>query len=72
MIGELITVAADKITTERANKKEVTKIINELLEKMGIADVEPIPIDEIRKSMESRIRAQDCEFSRVIIAEREK
>ncbi len=65
-------VAADKITTDRANKKAATKIINELLEKIGIADVELIPIDEIGKSMESYIRAQDNEFSRAIIAEREK
>ena len=56
----------------KARKKEATKIINELLEKMGIADVEPIPIEEVRKSMANRIRAEDNEFSRAIIAEREK
>ena len=59
-------------TSNKSNKKEATKIINELLEKMGIADVEPIPIEEIRKSMASRIRAEDNEFSRAIIEEREK
>ncbi len=46
--------------------------MNELLEKMGIADVEPIPVEELRKSMASRIRAEDNEFSRAIIEEREK
>ena len=55
-----------------SDKKEATRIINELLEKMGIADVEPIPIAEVRKSMAKRIRAEDNEFSRAIIAEREK
>ena len=59
-------------TTNKANKKEATKIINELLEKMGIADVEPIPIEELHKSMATRIRAEDNEFSRAIIEEREK
>ena len=39
---------------------------------MGIADVEPILIEEVRKSMASRIRAEDNEFSRAIIEEREK
>ena len=56
----------------QSNKTEATKIINELLEKMGIADVEPMPIEEVRKSMASRIRAEDNEFSRAIITEREK
>ncbi len=55
-----------------ADKEEATRIINELLERMGIADVEPIPIEEVRKSMASRIRAEDNEFSRAIIKEREK
>lgn len=53
-------------------KKEGARIMNELLERMGIADVEPIPIEEVRKSMASRIRAEDNEFSRAIIEEREK
>ena len=40
---------------------------------MGIADVEPIPIEELRKSMARHgIRAKDNEFSRAIIEEREK
>lgn len=57
---------------DQTNKKEATRIINELLERMGIADVEPMPIVEVRKSMASRIRAEDNEFSRAIITEREK
>lgn len=65
-------VEVAKNSTQRVNQKDATKIINELLEKMGIADVEPIPIEEVRKSMASRIRAEDNEFSRAIIEEREK
>jgi len=53
------------------DKKEGARIMNELLEKMGIADVEPIPVEELRKSMATRIRAEDNEFSRAIIEERE-
>ena len=59
-------------STTREEKKEGARIMNELLEKMGIADVEPIPVEELRKSMASRIRAEDNEFSRAIIEEREK
>lgn len=79
LVDELVPHASDHCKTNmethvsnKAKKKEATKIINELLEKMGIADVEPIPIEEVRKSMSSRIRAEDNEFSRAIIAEREK
>ena len=55
-----------------ADKREGARIMNELLERMGIADVEPIPVKELRKSMASRIRAEDNEFSRAIIEERER
>ena len=59
-------------STTKTDKKEGARIMNELLERMGIADVEPIPVEELRKSMASRIRAEDNEFSRAIIEEREK
>lgn len=59
-------------STTRADKAEGARIMNELLERMGIPDVEPIPVEELRKSMANRIRAEDNEFSRAIIAEREK
>ena len=65
-------IKAVKSSTIRVSKKDATKIINELLKRMGIADVEPIPIEEVRKSMANRIRAEDNEFSRAIIEEREK
>ncbi len=70
-VPENCNVSTEEYTNNKVNKKEATKIINELLEKMGIADVEPIPIEEVRKSMSSRIRAADNEFSRAIIEERE-
>lgn len=66
------TKTAAPTSTTRADKAEGARIMNELLERMGIADVEPIPVEELRKSMASRIRAEDNEFSRAIIAEREK
>ncbi len=59
-------------STTREDKKEGARIMNELLEKMGIADVEPIPIAELHKIMATHIRAEDNEFSRAIIEEREK
>ena len=42
------------------------------LKKWELLDVEPIPIEEFRKSMTSRIRAENNEFSRAIIEEREE
>ena len=64
------TKVADQAHT--VDKKEGARIMNELLERMGIADVEPISVEELRKSMARRIRAEDNEFSRAIIEEREK
>ena len=69
---EYYKTGTDVPASNIANKKEATRIINELLERMGIADVDPIPTEEVRKSMASRIRAEDNEFSRAIIEEREK
>ena len=57
----------------RKDKQESAKIFRELLDKMGIAEVEPLSIGELRKSMARHgIRAEDNEFSRAIIEEREK
>ena len=64
---------AEVIAHYRKGKKESAKIFRELLDKMEIAEVEPIPIEELRKSMTRHgIRAEDNEFSRAIIEEREK
>lgn len=59
------------------NKRDAhigTKVIEEILKKMGYPpDFKPRPLKEVRKSMvESGIRPEDNEFSRAIIAEREK
>ena len=78
LVDELVPNAPQHAHTEvedqahRTKKKEGARIMNELLEKMGIADVEPIPIAELHKSMATHIRAEDNEFSRAIIEEREK
>ena len=57
----------------RKDKKEDAKIFRKLLDKMEIAEVEPIPIEELRKNMAHHgIRAEDNEFSHAIIEEREK
>ncbi len=66
------TKTAAPTSTTKADKVEGARIMNELLERMGIADVEPIPIAELHKSMATHIRAEDNEFSRAIIEEREK
>lgn len=78
LVDELVPNAPQHAHTEvedqvhTTNKKEGARIMNELLEKMGIADVEPIPIAELHESMATHIRAEDNEFSRAIIEEREK
>lgn len=50
------------------------KAIEKILARMGYPpDFKPRPLKEVRKSMiESGIRSEDNEFSRAIIAEREK
>ena len=61
----------------RNNKKDAhiaEEAFNRIFEKMGIPpDFELKPLKEVRKSMvESGVRPEDNEFSRAIIAEREK
>ena len=47
--------------------------IQKMREHFGIADIELMPLEELRKSMAHYgIRAEDNEFSRAIIEEREK
>ena len=43
------TKTAAPTSTTRADKAEGARIMNELLERMGIAEVEPIPIAEFTK-----------------------
>ena len=61
----------------RNNKRDAhlaKEALDRIFEKMGIPpDFELRPLKEVRKSMvESGIRPEDNEFSRAIIAEREK
>lgn len=54
------------------NKEQNTKIVHNIFEKMGISG-EPIPAEELQARMAQQgIRAEDNEFSRAIIEEREK
>ena len=65
------------ITDTQSDKQDDNigvKAIEKILERMGYPpDFKPRPLEEVRKSMvESGIRPEDNEFSRAIIAEREK
>ena len=54
------------------NKKQNVQIVRNMFEKMGISG-EPIPAEELQARMERQgIGAEDNEFSRAIIEEREK
>lgn len=65
---------AEALKNDKQDARIGTKVIEEILEKMGYpSDFKPRPLEEVRKSMvESGIRPEDNEFSRAIIAEREK
>ena len=55
------------------DKQREAQVIQKMREHLGIADIELIPLEELRKSMARHgIRAEDNEFSRAIIEEREK
>ena len=70
--GEKVTAFDTQDSEEDANIG--VKIIEGIVERMGYPrDFDPGPIEELRKSMkQSGIRAEDNEFSRAIIEEREK
>ena len=54
------------------NKKQHADVVREVFEKIGISG-KPIPAEELQARMEkSGIHAEDNEFSRAIIEEREK
>ena len=58
-----------KTTDEQSEGQAIQK----MREHLGIADIELMPLEELRKSMARHgIRAEDNEFSRAIIEEREK
>ncbi len=78
------SAAVEEVTTDTPKDFEVqdsnqddnigTKVIAEIFKKMGISeDFELRPIEELHESMRQHgIRAEDNEFSRAIIKEREK
>lgn len=56
-----------------ADQQREAQSIQKMREHLGIADIELMPLEELRKSMARHgIRAEDNEFSRAIIEEREK
>ena len=66
--------AADEQRTFRiTDKQNEAQAIQKMREHLGIADIKLMPLEELRKSMARHgIRAEDNEFSRAIIEEREK
>lgn len=64
--------AQPKAYTTTDQQREA-QAIQKMREHLGIADIELMPLKELRKSMARHgIRAEDNEFSRAIIEEREK
>ena len=74
LVGPKDCKAADKQRTFRiTDKQNEAQAIQKMREHLGIADIELMPLEELRKSMARHgIRAEDNEFSRAIIEEREK
>ena len=74
---EICTTSEEATTANTQGEKEDAdigvKIIEEILERMGYpSDFDPGPIEELHESMRQHgIRAEDNEFSRAIIEERE-
>lgn len=65
--------SADPKVHKIADKQNEAQAIQKMREHLGIADIELMPLEELRKSMARHgIRAEDNEFSRAIIEEREK
>lgn len=65
---------AEALRNSKRDAHITEKILDELFEKLGIPpDFDPGSIEDLRESMRQHgIRAEDNEFSRAIIEEREK
>ena len=65
---------AEALKNNKRDAHIAKEVIDEIFEKMGIPpDFDPGSIEELHESMRQHgIRAEDNEFSRAIIAEREK
>ena len=56
-----------------SDEQREAQAIQKMRERLEIADIELMPLEELRQSMARHgIRAEDNEFSRAIIEEREK
>jgi methyl-accepting chemotaxis protein len=83
-MNQKLSAAVEAVATDTRNGFEAqdsnqgdnigTKVIAEIFKKMGISeDFELRPIEELHESMKQHgIRAEDNEFSRAIMEEREK
>ena len=71
---ETTTANVTEVQEDEQNDNIGAKAIEKILARMGYpSDFKPRPLKEVHKSMvESGIRPEDNEFSRAIIAEREK
>ncbi len=68
-----VSKPADPKNHKTMDKQYEAQAIQKMREHLGIADIELMPLEELRKSMARYgIRAEDNEFSRAIIEEREK
>ena len=64
---------ADPKNHKTTDKQHEAQAIQKVREHLGIVDIELMPLEELRKSMAHHgIRAEDNEFSRAVIEEREK
>ena len=65
--------AYEQRTFRITDKQHEAQVIQKMREHLGIAGIELMPLEELRKRMACYgIRAEDNEFSRAIIEEREK
>ena len=65
--------AGEQQTSRTTDKQREAQAIQKMRKHLGLTDIELMPLEELRKSMVRHgIRAEDNEFSRAIIEEREK
>lgn len=68
-----ISKSVDMRKRKTEDKQSEAQALKKMREHLGIAHIELMPLEELRKSMARHgIRAEDNEFSRGIIEEREK
>ena len=68
--ASLVGVQPDFHISDKLTEAEV---LQKMREQLGITEIQLMPLEELRKSMVQRgIRAEDNEFSRAIIKDRER